>query len=93
MEAPAIRTKLSEAFEKDGKLMTAKELAEVTDLTPQQAQGHVVAFRKTLTQLFVTEKGFLRTADGQVVWLRNSRGSMVLARHSESDREGHVISG
>lgn len=93
MENAAINKLIADSFEKDGKLLTPAELADKADISRQKAQGHLVSYRKSLTTLFVMPNGRIRTSDGQIVWLRNSRGSMVLATHKNKEPEGHVISG
>lgn len=78
---------------KHKKLPTAKELADKIGGTGQQAQAHLMQASKAMIKMHVLPNGKLYTSEGEMIWYRNSRGSLVQACFRDMGDLGKVIDG
>lgn len=75
------------------RLPTAKELAAKIETTAPVAQGFITQFSRAMTKFHVLPNGKVYTTEGEIVWHRNSRGSLVQACYRDGGTLGHIIDG
>lgn len=70
------------------------ELAEKTGLSPSTSQAYLANYAAyDLRTLIVLPNGKVRTKGGELVWYRNTRGSLVEACFKEDPTLGKIILG
>lgn len=75
------------------KLPTTSEISEIMDgLDKGKIQPVIMRYMKGLVRLVVLPGGHIRDADGGQVWVKNSAGSLNLARFKKDEVLGNVIS-
>lgn len=76
-----------------GKILNSAELAGIIETSKQAASGHLTVYKKQIPVIYVTPRGELRTDDGELVWYRNTRGSLVVAKWNDDKNLGKFIDG
>jgi len=79
---------------KKKKLPKTTEISEIMDGHDKlKIQPVLMKYVKSLKRLVVLPNGMIRDDDGNQVWVKNSAGSMTLARFKEDKDLGNIISG